>query len=181
MRRYHAVLTGAAVRVSNRWGQGSPAEVDDVVQEIYLKFCADGARILTSFHESRPEAVFGYLKVVATNVARDWFRKGLAAKRSVGLTENLDEADNVAAPGNDVERQLTLAEVDELLIRHTQTETGSRDRAIFRLYYKQGMTARAIADLPGTGLSAKGVEGVLHRITALIRRSINPAQGTGAD
>ena len=180
MRRYHGVLTAAAVRVSNRWGQTSSGETDDVVQEIYLKLCADRARILTGFQESRPEAVFGYLKVVATNLARDCFRKRLAAKRSTVMTASLDEVGDVAAPGNDVERQFTLAEIDALLIRHTQTETAKRDRAIFRLYYGQGMTAQSIADLPGAGLTAKGVEGVLHRVTTAIRRSIAPAQGTGA-
>jgi len=179
MRRYHQVLTAAAVRVANRWGQRSPGETDDIVQEIYLRLCADRGRILTSFQESRPEAVFGYLKVVATNLARDCYRKRSAAKRSAGLTASLDEIPDVAAPGNDTERAFTLAEIDELLIRNTQTDTGTRDRAIFRMYYRQGMTAQAIADTPGAGLTAKGVEGVLHRVTTAIRRSITRAQGSG--
>jgi len=179
MRRYHPVLTAAAVRVANRWGERSPGETDDIVQEIYLRLCADRGRILTSFQESRPEAVYGYLKVVATNLARDCYRKRSAAKRSAGLTASLDDVADVPAPGNDIERAFTLAEVDELLIRNTQTDTGTRDRTIFRLYYRQGMTAQAIANMPGSGLTAKGVEGVLHRVTTAIRRSIGKAQGSG--
>ena len=180
MRRYHSVLTSAAVRVANRWGQRSSGETDDIVQEIYLRLCADRGRILTSFHESRPEAVFGYLKVVATNLARDCYRKRSAAKRNVGVTASLDEVGDVPAAGTDIERQFTLIEIDELLVRQTQSDTGERDRMIFRMYYSHGMTAQAIAELPGAGLSAKGVEGVLHRVTTAIRRSIGPAQGTGA-
>ncbi len=181
MRRYHSVLTAAASRVSNRWGQGSSDEIDDIVQEIYLRLCADSARILTSFKESRPEAVFGYLKVIATNLAHDFFRKRSAAKRGAWRTASLDEVGDVAAPGDDIERHLTLAKIDELLWGHTQTESGARDRNIFRLYYRQGMTAQAIAELPGIGLSPKGVEGVLHRITKVIRQTIEHTQGIGSE
>jgi RNA polymerase sigma-70 factor (ECF subfamily) len=181
MRRYHPVLTAAAIRVSNSWGTGSPDEIDDVVQEIYLKLCAGQARILTSFEETRPEAVFGYLKVVATNTARDYFRKRSATKRQASQTMSLDEMGDVAAPGNEIERQLTFAEVDKLLLHHTQTETGARDRGIFVLYYRHGMTAQAVANLPGVGLSPKGVEGVLQRLTKAIRQTIAKAQESGGD
>jgi RNA polymerase sigma-70 factor (ECF subfamily) len=179
MRRYHPILAAAATRVSTRWGLGSPDEIDDVMQEIYLGLCADRARILTSFEETRAEAVFGYLKVVATNLAHDFFRKRSAAKRGAWRTSNLDQSADVAAPGDNFERHLTLAKVDELLVNHTQTENGARDRNIFRLYYRHGMTAQEIAELPGVGLSAKGVEGVLHRITKTIRQTLAQAQGIG--
>jgi RNA polymerase sigma factor (sigma-70 family) len=181
MRRYHAVLSAAATRVSNQWGKGSSDEIDDVMQEIYLGLCADRARILISFEETRAEAVFGYLKVVATNLAHDFFRKRSAAKRGARHTASLDESGDVAARGDDFERQLTLAKVDEVLVTHTQTENGARDRTIFRLYYRHGMTALEIAELPGVGLSAKGVEGVLHRITKTIRQTLAQAQGIGGN
>jgi len=181
MRRYHPVLTAAAIRVSNHWGTGSPDEIDDVVQEIYLKLCAGQARILTGFEETRPEAVFGYLKVVATNTARDYFRKRSATKRQVAQTLSLDEMGDVAAPGNEIELQLTLAELHKLLLTHTQTETGERDRGIFVLYYRHGMTAQAISRLPGVGLGPKVVEGVLQRLTKAIRQTIAKAQESGGN
>ena len=47
MRRYHAIIVASALRVSRRWGMGTSEEVDDVVQEIYLKFWADDGRVLS--------------------------------------------------------------------------------------------------------------------------------------
>jgi RNA polymerase sigma-70 factor, ECF subfamily len=48
-------------------------------------------------------------------------------------------------------------------------ETKDRDRTIFWLYYRQGMTAKEITGLPGIGLSLKGVESALHRLVKLVR------------
>lgn len=181
MRRYHPLLTSAGIRVSHRWGNGSSQEIDDIVQEMYLKLCADGARILTRFQATTPDSVFGYLKVVATNLAHDYFRKRSASKRGAWRTASLDEVRDVAAAGSDLDQQLALAEVDKLLLSHTQTQNGSRDRGIFRLYYQHGLTAQAIAELPGVQLSPKGVEGVLHRLTKAVRQTLQPKQESGHD
>ncbi len=168
MRRYHPVLTAAAVRVSRHWGRGVADEIDDIVQEIYLKLCADRSRILTNFRDPRPEAMFGYLQVIATNIAHDFYRRRAAAKRGAAQTTSIDLAD-LPAPFNDIERHVSLAEIDRMLLAHTQRENGVRDRTIFRLYYRHGMTSEAIASVPGIGLNSKGVEGVLHRLTRFIR------------
>jgi RNA polymerase sigma-70 factor, ECF subfamily len=172
MQRYHPIVTAAATRVSRQWGQGTSGEVDDITQEIYLHFCSSDARILTSFEDPRPEACFGYLKVIATNIARDYFRRRSALKRGNAQTAQIDEALHLATPPVDFERRLTLAEIDSALIEETQKTNGERDRAVFKLYYQQGMTAQAIADLPAIGLNPKGVEGVLHRLTRAIRNSL---------
>ena len=180
MRRYHPVITSAALRVSRRWGTGSSGEIDDVVQEIYLKLCADGGRILGSFRASQPEAVFGYVKVVATNIAHDFFRHQSAAKRGVLQTVSLAESNAQASLPDRMERRLNLAQLDRLLTALTQNENGARDRAIFRLYFRQGMTAQAISELPGVSLNAKGVEGVLYRLTRALRKVISNPQEMGA-
>jgi RNA polymerase sigma-70 factor (ECF subfamily) len=182
MRRYHPLLSATAVRVSRQWGRGGPDEIDDIVQEIYLRMCADRARILTNFRDPRPEAMFGYLKVVATNIAHDFFRRRSAAKRGAEKTTSVEEAAHLPAPLQDMERQLSLMEIDEMLKEHTKKkDNGSRDRAVFRLYFRHGLTAQAIADLPGIGLNPKGVEGVLHRLTKAIRQGFGDAQGLGAE
>ncbi len=182
MRRYHAVLASAAIRVSRQRGRGSPEEVDDLVQEIYLRLCADRARILTRFHDPRPKAMFGYLKVVATNIAHDFFRRQSATKRGAGQTASVEEAGNLPAPFEDIERRVSLVEIDEMLQIHTQEkDNGKRDRAVFRLYYRHGLTTQAIAELPGIGLSSKGVEGVLSRLTKAIRQGFGQMQGLGAE
>jgi RNA polymerase sigma-70 factor (ECF subfamily) len=182
MRRYHPVLTAAAIRVSRQWGHSAPDEIDDIVQEIYLRICADNARILTRFSDSRPDAMFGYLKVVATNIGHDFFRRRSAAKRGAEMTSSVQEAALLPAPFEDMERRLSLSEIDDMLVSHTdQKDNGRRDRTVFRLYYRQGLTAQAIADLPGIGLTSKGVEGVLLRLTRAIRQAFGEPQELGAD
>jgi RNA polymerase sigma factor (sigma-70 family) len=180
MRRYHAVITAAAARVSRHWGNGTSDEIDDVVQEIYLKLCADRGRILREFRSSQPDAIFGFLKVVATNTARDFYRQKTADKRGAAQTETLTEVSDRVGWLDDLDRRVTLAELQQLLFARTQNENGIRDRAIFQFYYRDGMTAAAIAQLPGVGLNPKGVEGVLHRLTRAIREAVTNAQELGA-
>ena len=179
MRRFHPVITSAALRVSRRWGAGNSNEVDDVVQEIYLKLCLNAARILGSFRAIEPEAVFGYVKVVATNLAHDYFRQRFATKRGVLQMTSLTEAGEPVARSDDLERRLTLEQLDRLLVTVTQGENGSRDRAIFRLYFRQGMTAHAISQLPGIPMNHKGIEAVLYRLTRGIRSAIRNSQELG--
>ena len=176
IRRYHTVLIAAAIRVSRQWGKGGPGEVDDIVQEIYLRICADRARLLTNFRDLRPDAMFGYLKVIATHIAHDFFRQRAALKRGVQKTMAIDDVAQIAGANTNIERQISLTEIEESLQVHTQRENGVRDRAVFRLYYRLGMTSQAIAELPGIGLNSKGVEGVLHRLTTSIRKEFERVQ-----
>jgi RNA polymerase sigma-70 factor (ECF subfamily) len=43
---------------------------------------------------------------------------------------------------------------------------------IFLLYYRQGLTASEIAALPALGLTTKGVESIIARLTHMIRSHI---------
>ena len=175
MRRYHPVITASALRVSRHWGVGTAQEVDDVVQEIYLKLWAHNCRVLAEFQAPQAEAIYGYIKVVATNVAHDYFRRRSATKRGLKQTISIKDAEWASLP-EEMELSLTMKEVDRLLIDVTQHEHGSRDRAIFRLYYRQGFTARNIAQLPGVRLNQKGVEAVLHRLVRAIRGMMDNSQ-----
>jgi RNA polymerase sigma-70 factor (ECF subfamily) len=47
-----------------------------------------------------------------------------------------------------------------------------RDRVMFWLYYRQGYTAEEIARLPAIGLTAKGVESALRRVTVWLRAQV---------
>jgi RNA polymerase sigma-70 factor (ECF subfamily) len=58
-----------------------------------------------------------------------------------------------------------------------------RDRKLFWLYYRVGLTADAIAGLQSIGLSTKGVESNLLRLTRLLRDEIGrdrPKAGNNA-
>jgi DNA-directed RNA polymerase specialized sigma24 family protein len=68
-------------------------------------------------------------------------------------------------------RSVLLSELDRKL-RSAPDVFGERDRALFWLYYLQGLTAEEIARLPVVGLTAKGVESVLRRVTRWLREEI---------
>ena len=172
--RFQRVIATVAYRVARRWGENAPAVVDDLVQETYLKLAADRARILREFQASHPDAIFGFLKVLATNVANDHFKRLHTGKRGGDVVQPLENAERIAAGGGPgdpagIERALLLQEVDSCLRAQTPPETRERDCTIFSLYYRQGLTAKEIAALPSISLSVKGVESTLHRLTQLVR------------
>src|SRR5438132_13891705 len=84
VRRFHKLIAGVVLRTASRWGQSLPAEVDDLIQETYLKICADRKRLLSEFTPRHPEAFYGYLKIVTANVVHDHFRALYSHKRGLG-------------------------------------------------------------------------------------------------
>src|SRR5262245_18228268 len=175
IRRFQRISAITACRVARRWGENSPTLVDDLVQDTYLKLCAEGARVLREFDSPHPDAIFGFLKVVTANVANDYFKRLHAGKRGGGLAEEtLEDAERTGATAGpstptSVERALLLEAVESCLCSVAPAKTRERDRTIFWLYYRQGLTANEIAGLPSIGLSLKGVESTLHRLTQLVR------------
>lgn len=175
IRRFHRIIAITASRVARRWGESSPEVVDDLIQDTYLKLCAESGRVLRHFQSEHPDAIFGFLKVVTANVVNDHFKGLHTAKRGGSQTaEPIEEAEPAertedAAGLTATERGLLLDEVDACLRAEAPPETRERDRTIFWLYYRQGLTAKEIADLPTIGLSLKGVESTLHRLTQLVR------------
>jgi len=173
--RFHELIASVVLRTSRRWGSESPSLVDDLIQETYLKICSDSKRILGEFSPQHPEAFYGFLKVVTANVVHDYFRSARSQKRGQGQIEV--PADDVVAVGpseaaEHIHRDILLKEVDNALVLASSKDDLKRDRTIFWLYYRYGFTAPAIACLPSINLSVKGVESVIHRLTALIRQRL---------
>ena len=172
--RVHGPIAAAVVRGLRQFGAIPTRElVDDLVQDTYVKLCADDLAALRRFRGERPEALVAYLRIVACNVARDHVRAQIAEKRGSGRVE---------APGDDVLAQApaptTAREAADLTVLLGQIDrclaTGDgiarrRDRSIFWLYYRQGLTTKAISEIPAIGLSQKGVESLLHRLTRTVR------------
>jgi RNA polymerase sigma-70 factor (ECF subfamily) len=75
-----------------------------------------------------------------------------------------------------IETEVQLKEIEHLLDTASESDVSKRDRVIFRLYYKQGMTAKAIASIPNFQLSTKGVESSLARTTRFLRLQISGSQ-----
>jgi RNA polymerase sigma-70 factor, ECF subfamily len=172
-----------AMRTAARWGETCPHVIDELVQETYLKLYAKRCRILRDFQPRHADAVYGYLKVVTANIVHDHFK----SQRSVRCPQAAippNEASGMTAPhkhigsAETIERHILLNEVDDLLQSCVTGPTQQRDRMIFWLYYRQGLSARAIAALPAVGLSDKGVESTILRLTRLLRSGMS-ARRTG--
>ncbi len=171
------------MRCARPYGVASPDALDDLIQEAYLKLCADNYRVLRDFHSDHPEAFFGYLKVVTSNVVRDHFRLKLASKRGgLQVAVPADDVEAETAESQQVERNILLHQIEAVIERQISGPTRQRDRQVFWLYYRQGLTSAAIAELPSIGLSSKGVESLLQRLTRMVREELAtpPRKAKGA-
>jgi RNA polymerase sigma-70 factor (ECF subfamily) len=189
--RFHRLIAMVALRVARRWGESSPQLIDDLVQETYLKLCDDNFRMLREFKSDHPDAFYGYLNVVTANLVHDHFKAAHSSKRGSGAIEIA--ADEKIPLGCDAlggasgvkssERGILLREIDAALGRLAAGPHLERDRKLFWLYYRVGLTADAIAGLQSIGLSTKGVESSLLRLTRLLRDEIGrdrPKAGNNA-
>jgi|SRR5580700_2026708 RNA polymerase sigma-70 factor (ECF subfamily) len=160
--RFNAYIVATVVRTIRRYGFDRAGLSDDLVQDVYLKLSANGAKVLREFQPRYPGAVFGYLRVIAANVVHDYF-KSKAGKRA-----DQSPLPEDAAVQEETEWRLLLREIDDLL---RKPPTSERDRRIFWLYYRQGMSAKEIAAIPILNLTIKGVESVIVRLNQLIRNA----------
>jgi len=175
VRRFHRLIATVAFRVARRWDDSSPQAVDDLIQETYLKLCAGNFRILRSFKSQHTDAFYGYLKVVTANLVQDHFKAAHAEKRGSGTVEVAVDpqiTSAAVATAKSSERNILLQQVDALLSRLAVGRHLERDRKVFWLYYRVGLTANAIASLPAIGLSTKGVESTILRLTRLLRQEL---------
>jgi RNA polymerase sigma-70 factor (ECF subfamily) len=174
VRRTQPLIANVIINTLRRWREPSPNLVDDLVQETFLKLFANDRKALRGIRNAYENTIFGYLKVVASNVTCDYFRQPKNKVPEVELT------DLVVPPSPDGFDRIQFVRLKEqiqaCLDGHSSPETYKRDQAIFWLYYEQGYTAKEIALLPNIGLSIKGVESTLLRLTRLIKESgIKPA------
>ena len=186
VRRFHRLIATVILRTAARLGDSSRQTVDDLIQETYLKLCAEDFRILRSFEQQRPDAFIGYIKVVAANVARDHFKSSHTRKRGAGHVEQL-EVDLVPLAGDDsagsaqsIERAVLIREISQILETCLAGPDQERNTRIFWLHYRSGLSARAIADLPGMMLTTKGVESIILRITRELRMRMAEPRGRAA-
>src|SRR6266536_3384171 len=166
------------MRTASRWGEPSRSLVEDLVQATYLKLWEGGCRLLRDFAIQRPEAILGYLKKTAANAAHDYFKHG-HSQSSGGDEPHVSTSDVDPEAGNEAhgsQDKITfggfLNEIDEHLTRCLTGLDQERDRMIFWLYFRQGMSTKEIAYLPTIGLGAKGVGSVIERLKHGIREQI---------
>ncbi len=166
------------MRTASLWGNPSRALVEDLVQSTYLKLWEGGCRLLRDFAIQRPEGILGYLKKTAANATHDFFKHG-HSQSSGGdqphvSTSDVDPEGGIEAHGSQekIAFGVFLNEIDEHLKRCLTGPDQERDRLIFWLYFRQGMSTKEIASLPTIGLCAKGVGSVIERLKHGIRQQI---------
>jgi len=181
--RFHRDITLSIIRTAHRWDIPPREVVDDLVQETYLKLCADKCHLLREFAIAHQEAVNGYVKTVAINVARDYFKSQQSRKRGGRSVVQSHPEFEPKARSEDLggqaamEREILLRQIDACLQSWAEVPSHERDLTVFWLYYRQGLTAKEIAALPTTGLTVKGVESVILRLKSLIREKVIDLRG----
>lgn len=170
------------LRTASMWGEPSPSLVEDLTQVTYLKLWEDGCRLLRDFATQHPEAVLGYIKKTAANATHDHFKhrrsQSAGGDRPHLSTTDVDPeaGDHVQGNQNKIAFEILLHEIDSYLRRSLVGPDQDRDRMIFWLYFRQGMSTKEIAALSAIGLTVKGVGSVIERVKHCIREQVLPTR-----
>jgi RNA polymerase sigma-70 factor (ECF subfamily) len=174
VRRFQPLISGIVAQVARHFDEYSPEVITDLTQEVYLRLCSNGYKLLKEHRGAHDNSLFGYLKVISASVAHDHFKAKLRVKRGSGIPmSNMEEALGAAvARPLDIDNKLLMAEIKEALSRIVSGKTAERDQLIFWLHYRQGFTSAEIAAIPNLGLSEKGISSLLQRLTSSLRNAL---------
>ena len=173
IRRFQRPIAGIVMRGCREWNDTRAEVVEDLIQQTYLKLCANNYAALRRYQPRHENSFLGYLKVVTINLVYDHFRKDHPVDEvTVGLKEEINPA------GSDSpENEIFFHQVDKILRLRGDGPQEQKERAIFWLYYRHGMTSKAIASIPALGLTVKGVESCIFRLIVYIKKRL----GIGPD
>ena len=177
VRRFQPLIAGVVYKCVSRRIGPNPALVDDLVQDTFVKFCINDYKALRDFDFQHDSAFFAFLKVVASHVVEDHFRGWNSQKRGSGREEeDIEEVRTARLSLNSLhpaEKAILMGQIDRCLAKLASDPNFARDYAIFWLYYRQGLSAKAISQLPDIKLSVKGVESTLLRLTRYIKACLH--------
>ena len=180
IRRSQPLITRVIINCVRQWVGDfrSYNVVEDLVQETFLKLCANDFRPLRQFECHHENAIFGFLKVVASSVVHDHFRGSYSQKRGSGQSlVCLNHEILVPSQNNDVtdmEKRVLWHAIRRFFIMRSDQANFQRDYAIFWLYYRYGLSCNAISRISHIGLTVKGVESTLLRLTRLLKKQLTP-------
>jgi RNA polymerase sigma-70 factor, ECF subfamily len=181
VRRFQPLIAGVVTKCVFRRKRPKPDLIDDLVQETFLKLCANNFRALRNFSFKDDHGFFGFLKVVASHVVEDYFRVQNSQKHGSGQDEEDFDESRMPPPSGPHSTQLAenailMGQIERCLAKLASEPNFARDHAIFWLYYRQGLTAKAISQLPDITLSTKGVESTLLRLTRYVKACFTDPQ-----
>jgi RNA polymerase sigma-70 factor, ECF subfamily len=170
VRRTQPLIASVIINTVRRWKTPAPSLVDDLIQDTFVKLFANEKKALRVAKNEHENTIFGYLKVIASNVVRDHFRQ------PANKADEIEISDAVFPPGPRDRERLEFLQKKEQIKRILEmlsvSETYDRDVGIFWFFYEQGYTAREISLLPAVGLTVKGVEAVLFRVARFVREKL---------
>lgn len=172
VRRTQPCIAGTVIKTLRRCETiPSPSLVDDLVQDTYLKLFANNCKPLREFEGDQDIKLYGFLKTVASHVVQDHIRRKKADIHGGGLEEVDMEKVSPFLPGSaaNPDRQILFDKIRRCLLKLAGEPNFQRDWTIFQLYYFDGLTAKAISELPGVDLGVKGVESTLLRLIRYIK------------
>lgn len=166
VRRFNRLIGTVVRRACRDWGEIRQEVIDDLIQETYLKFCANRCAVLMRFQPRHENSFLGYLKVVTANVVYDYFRKVKPGEEKTGeLPPGI-----IAPQSTNSEDEIFFKKVDKILRERGDGPQEQKERTIFWLYYRVGMTCKEIACVPAINLTVKGVESCIFRLIVYIKR-----------
>lgn len=175
IRRFQPQIAVIVTRTCREWGETRPDVIEDLIQNTYLKLCANDYAVLRRYRPRHQNSFRGYLKVVTAHLVYDWFRKQHPIDNK---TDELNTEINPARGGHK-DDEIFFHDVDHLLRQRGNGPTEERERTIFWLYYRQGLTAKEIAAIPAMNLTIKGVESCIFRLTIYVKKRLLGGENPG--
>jgi RNA polymerase sigma-70 factor (ECF subfamily) len=163
------VISSGVLRSLSRGSSLNRDLADDLVQDCFLKLCANDFRVLRNFRSGDANALRAYLRAIAASVVADHFRRR-ESKPTIDLEEVASVLSSPDPATEDLERNMLLERVEKCLSTHDV-----RSRRIFWLYHRQGLTPRSISILPEVQMGISGVETALYRLTVAVRTCLRKA------
>jgi RNA polymerase sigma-70 factor (ECF subfamily) len=173
---FHRLISQVVRRTASRWQASASTDVEDLIQETYLKLYRDRARLLGGLEGRQPGEVYAFVKVLTANLVRDHFKRTHSRKRGGRerheTLDDMAEVPSVRWGPQAMERGILLRQIQRCLEQTADSPSSARrDQTVFWLYYRQGLTATHIAALP-LGLTTKGVESLLLRLSKTVREAL---------
>lgn len=169
VRRFEPVIAGSIARVAGQFRNSSVDLILDLTQEVYLKLCGDGFRLLHDLRMPHDNSLFAYLKLVACSVAHDHFKKQGLDIEELRDTASIEVESLRRSEGKTPEERLLLQEIEKIINRLTEGSNADRDRTAFWLHHRMGLTTSEIAAIPALRLGQKAVESMLYRLKLALR------------
>jgi RNA polymerase sigma factor (sigma-70 family) len=168
MRRFQPLVAAVVSRGIRRWSVPNRTLVDDLVQSTLRKLCEGNCRAIRTFRWLHENSFRGFLKVVATNVVQDHFRKYPPTRVEEDLEDVGPEVARVETFANRVEHDTLVDRLIRCLEKLLTSEPdASKHVAMFLLYYRHGLTAKEISRL--YQLTVKTVENTLLRLVRMAK------------